>query len=235
MVRGVACLALSPCWFIGQAMAAGLHILLAPAPPLIGEGAGPIPRGPGVALLREIGARAGVDVDFRLYPPARAQKLAEVQAGSCSPMARFPERAAHYKWSAPVVAMRLVLLAAAEDKRRFASLEQARGLKIGAVRGSAVASRMQQLGWPLDEVADNGAGLKMLQLRRFDLLASLDAGWRSRATALGIAKPRVALVVEQADIFLGCSLKTDDALIARMSAAIEVMRRDGSLRRFDLS
>ncbi|AUH51862.1 hypothetical protein CXB49_14035 [Chromobacterium sp. ATCC 53434] len=191
-------------------------------------------RGTGIDLMKEVGRRAGVELHFEVYPQARARLMVEQQPDACFPAGRLPELQAKYKWSAPLLQMRLVLLARGDDGRQLHGLERAQSLRVGAMRGTMVAARLKERGVAVEESADYLSGLEKLKLGRLDLWGMLDVGVASLAKRLGMPPPRVAWVVDTLDVSFACNRQADDALIARLDRAIAAMRADGSMARFDL-
>ncbi|AXE32720.1 hypothetical protein DK842_15610 [Chromobacterium phragmitis] len=187
-----------------------------------------------VDIVREMGRRANINFRIVFYPQARSRLLAERQADACFPGAHLPELSDKYKWSAPVGQMRMVMLARDDDVRDVRGLEQAKALRVGAMRGTMVAARLKEMGLALDESADSQSGMEKLKLGRLDLWAMLDVGVASLAGRLAMPKPRVAWVIGTLDVSLACNLKVDDSLLARVDKAIAEMRADGSMGRFDL-
>ncbi|MBN3005883.1 transporter substrate-binding domain-containing protein [Chromobacterium alkanivorans] len=217
------------------AAASGLTILVSPQPPIIEVSADQQHvSGAAIDLMRALSQRAGLPFKFAPYPSARAVLLVQQTPDTCLTAARFPEREALFRWSEPVIRLRLVLLARQDEARDFGGVEQARQFHIGAVRGTAVASRLKQQGWTLDESADAETNLRKLQLGRIDLLATLDVGIQSLADKMKMATPRVALVVNETDIYFACHPQLSDDAMRRLNRAILAMKADGSLKAFNL-
>lgn len=226
---GIAALAPAP------AAAAGLTILVSPQPPIIEVSADQQRvSGAAIDLMRALSQRAGLPFKFAPYPTARAVLLVRHTPDTCLTAARFPEREALFRWSEPIIRLRLVLLARQDETRRFGKAEQARQFHIGAVRGTAVASRLRQQGWALDESADLETSLRKLQLGRIDLLATLDVGIQGMADKMKMATPRVALVVNETDIYFACHPQLSDDAMQQLNHAILTMKTDGSFKAFNL-
>ncbi|AAQ59347.1 substrate-binding periplasmic protein [Chromobacterium violaceum] len=226
---------LSGALLAADARAEALRMLLTQIPGIIEQAPdGASMRGVGIDLMKEVGRRAGVELRFEAYPQARARLLVERQRDACLPVAHLPEQAANFKWSAPLLQMRLVLLARGDDGRQLRSLEQAGGLRVGAMRGTMAAARLKERGVAVEESADYLSGLEKLRLGRLDLWAMLDVGVASLARRLEMPPPRVAWVMDTLDVSFACNRQVDDALIARLDGAIAAMRADGSMARFDL-
>ncbi|MDH0343891.1 MULTISPECIES: substrate-binding periplasmic protein [Chromobacterium] len=229
LIKLIAALASAP------AAAAGLTILVSPQPPIIEVSADQQHvSGAAIDLMRALSLRAGLPFKFTPYPTARAVLLVQQTPDACLTAARFPERETLFRWSEPVIRLRLVLLARHDETRDFGGVEQARQLHIGAVRGTAVASRLKQQGWTLDESADAASSLRKLQLGRIDLLATLDVGIQGLADKMKMATPRVALVVNETDIYFACHPQLSDDAMQRLNQAILAMKADGSIKAFNL-
>ncbi|UTH72823.1 ABC transporter substrate-binding protein [Chromobacterium sp. IIBBL 290-4] len=221
----------------GSAQAESLRILLIQLPGVmegVMEGEGQDFHGGGVDLLRELSRRADIPFSFEVYPQARSMLLVQQTPDTCIPLSRFLGPRLQLKWSAPVLPIQLVLFSRGDDTLLVPDLEHARKLRIGAMRGSAVAARLHELGLALEESSDYQTGLRKLQLGRLDLWGMVDIGVSTLSTRVGIPHPRAALVVDKSDIALACNPQVSDRAMSKLDHAIESMRQDGSMGRFDM-
>ncbi|POZ61663.1 substrate-binding periplasmic protein [Chromobacterium alticapitis] len=215
--------------------AAELRLLLVPLPGVMEpEPGGGMAKGGGIELMREVSRRAGVPFHFEFYPQARAMLLTQQQADACMPIAQLPDLRPKFTWSAPILSIQIVLVARRDDDRQWSGLEQARKLRVGALRGSMVASRLRQLGFEPEDSVDYLTGLRKLQLGRLDLWGMLDVGLASVAGRLGMPPPRVALVVERSDVAFACNSQVSPDILASLNRAIAAMQKDGSFQKFPL-
>jgi len=184
--------------------------------------------GRGVPVFTRLGALAGVDVRFEPSVTARAMRDAEQHPNTCIVgLARTPEREAHFKWAGLLARSRLVLMARATDPRRWADLQALRGLRIGAIRQSVVAGRLHAAGLPVEEVASDAISLRMLMAERIDLWATSDLTLRYELARPDAPRLREALELGVLESFLACHPQLDEALLARLNAALAQLVREG--------
>ncbi|WP_440026204.1 substrate-binding periplasmic protein [Chromobacterium amazonense] len=214
--------------------AESLRMLLAPVPGIMEPSADGKQSGDGVDLMQAISRRSGIAFQYEFYPQARAMLLTQQQADACTPIAQLQNLKPMFKWSAPILPIQIVLVARADDARTWSGLEQARKLRVGALRGSMVEGRLKQLGFFPEESADFRTGLRKLQQGHLDLWGMVDVGLSSASSKLDLPPPRVALVVERSDVALACNNKVSDEAIAALNQAIAAMRKDGSIQKFPL-
>lgn len=212
-----------------------LRLLLVPVPGIMEPAPGEQgSKGGGIELMREVSRHAGIPFHFEFYPQARAMLLVQEQADACMPIVQLPDLRPKFKWSQAILPIQIILVARHDDDRPWQDLAQAKRLRVGAMRGSMVASRMKQLGFELDESTDYLSGLRKLQLGRMDLWAMVDIGLQAVARQMDMPKPRVALVVERSDVAFACNHQVSDETLASLNQAIEAMRKDGSFQKFQL-
>ncbi|OHX16692.1 hypothetical protein BI343_14270 [Chromobacterium amazonense] len=218
-----------------QARAQQVQMLFSPMPGVSEPAtAGGEPRGVAVDILHEISRRSGVEMHLAFYPQARTRLLVEQQEDTCMPVVHLAEMSARYKWSAPMMQIRMVMLARHDNPLIVRSTEQLKTLRVGAARGTMVAERLKQMGVPLDESADYQHGLEKLGLGRLDLWAMLDIGLQSLSRSMGMAPPRVVWVLDTLDVSFACNQKMDNATLTSINQAISAMRKDGTMAHFNL-
>lgn len=215
--------------------AESLRMLLVPVPGIMEPGSNGKTQGGGaIELMREISRRAGIPFAYEFYPQARAMLLVRQQADSCMPIAQMPDLRPMFKWSVAILPIQIVLMAKNGDDRQWPSLERAKRLRIGALRGSMVADRLRQLGFQPEESADYLTGLRKLQLGRLDLWAMTDVGVASVSSRLDMPPPKVAIVVEKSDIAFACNHEVGDEALASINRAIVSIQEDGSIHKYRL-
>lgn len=214
----------------GAARAETLTLLVMEVPGLFNAaGRGRAVEGRGVELFSRLAREAGVQASFELTVTARAMLDAASRERSCVVgLARTPERVARFKWAGPISRSRLVLLARADDARRWSTLAELVGLRIAAIRHSVVAAQLREAGVAVDEVADDATALRMLLAQRIDLWAAHEMVMRYETRQLGEQAPRIALDVGVLETYLACHPQTSDALMARLQAAVALLTREGA-------
>ena len=206
-----------------------IKVVAAEFPPLTTHEGGQ-PGGVVLEVLREAGKRAKVPLEFSFLPWQRAQL--ETQARNdvlIIPFTRTPSRETHYQWVAPVLEFHTVLVTLATPP---SSIEEARALVVGYVRGTSFKDEAEQAGFPyIEETNDDVTNAKKLKLGRIgawittDLMAHgvyRQAGFDPAELKYGpnLGPVKVSWVAASHDF------PKDTA--KKISHAIDQMRADGS-------
>jgi polar amino acid transport system substrate-binding protein len=124
-------------------------------------------------VVREASRRAGIAVEFSFLPWQRAQL--ETQARNdvlIIPFTRTPSREAQYQWVAPVLEFHTVLVTLAKPP---SSIEEARMLVVGYVRGTSFKDEVEQAGFPyFEESTDDLTNARKLKLGRIGAWITTD-------------------------------------------------------------
>ncbi|MEH0164975.1 substrate-binding periplasmic protein [Roseateles microcysteis] len=186
--------------------------------------------GRGIDMLRRLAKHANIGEPlFEQTITARALLDANTRAGTCAVgMGRSPEREAQFLWAGPISRAELVLLARADDTRRFASLEDARNLTIGAIRNSVVAQRLRAQNLQVEEVADDATNLRKLQAQRIDVWAANGFVAREELRNAIAPPPKVVLSFGLIETFIACNPQMDEALFAAIRQAVATLTREGA-------
>lgn len=185
--------------------------------------------------LRSALARAGVAYEIALLPWQRAYTSALQRPQTCVySTTRTPEREALFKWVGPLDTAHWVLMGRTDRKLALASLEQARGLRIGTYHGDARDAYLRSRGFATDAAPNDFLNPQKLLQGRIDLWA---ASWRRGSTVLqqhGWDKHiEPVLTFRQIDVYLACNRSVPDALVARLNAELAAMARDGTAQRIE--
>lgn len=198
------------------------------------------PQGFAVELLRLMAAAAGLPLELQVLPWQRAVQMAETQAGSVLfSLTRTPEREAQFQWVGPIAQRRILIykLARREDLR-LAQLGDLNGMKIGVVRDSAADRQLQAAGLKpglqLEHGLDDATNVRKLLAGRMEFIVLLDwaAAWNMRQ--LNLPYTTLQPVMEQdasRSYWYGLRLDTDPALVRRLQAELDTLKRDGRYER----
>lgn len=191
--------------------------------------------GIGSDRVREVMVRSGVAFTIALQPWKRAYTAALERPGTCVfSTTRLPEREKLFKWVGPTDSGEWVLLGRADRHFNLKQLDDARHLRIGTYNGDARDTFLRARGFQVDPAQDDMTNPPKLLLGRIDLWAAslrrgsvilAQNGWAGRIVPV--------LVFKKVDVYLACNRAVPDALVARMNAALEAMRRDGTMRRIE--
>jgi len=187
--------------------------------------------------VRAAMARAGVAYTIETLPWKRAYAAARERADACVySTTRTPEREALFKWVGPTDSAQWVLMARADRRIALASLEEARGYRIGTYRGDARDDYLRSRGFLVDTAPHDLINPQKLLLGRIDLwAASLRRG--SMVLEHNGWKGKIVPVFEfsRQDVFLACNRGVPDAVIGRLNDAFGALGRDGTLKRIERS
>lgn len=194
------------------------------------------PQGFSVDLLRLLAAQAGLKLELQVLPWVRAMQTAEATPNSVLfSLTRTPEREAQFKWVGPISARRIVAYKLASRSDLILSdLHQLHGAKIGVVRESATARQLLAEGFrpgvELEWAADDASNLRKLLAGRMEYLMMLDwaAAWNLRQLNLPYATLQPVLDYDSSKSYwYGLRPDTDPALVRRLQAAFDILKRDG--------
>lgn len=182
-----------------------------------------------VDIVREIFKRADITYSLTLrFPWERIYKLALESPGyGVFVMARLPEREKLFKWVGPIGPDDWVLLAKADSTLKLDDLEHARGYKIGAYKGDAIAESLEKQGLnPVVVLRDQDNAQKLLD-GQIDLWATGDPAGRYLARQVGVTGLRTVLRFNSAQLYLALNKDVPDEVVAKLQAALDELRKSG--------
>ncbi|WLI07082.1 ABC transporter substrate-binding protein [Pseudomonas sp. FP597] len=182
-----------------------------------------------VDIVRETFKRAGISYNLTLrFPWERIYKLALEKPGyGVFVMARLPDREALFKWVGPIGPDDWVLLAKADSTLKLDDLEHARGYKIGAYKGDAIAESLEKQGLNPIVVLRDQDNAQKLQDGQIDLWATGDPAGRYLARQVGVTGLRTVLRFNSAELYLALNKEVPDELVTKLQAALDELRKDG--------
>jgi polar amino acid transport system substrate-binding protein len=185
--------------------------------------------------VREALARSGIAYSIELLPWKRAYAAALARPDGCVySTTRTPERERLFKWVGPTDEGAWVLLGRADRQYKLATLDDARGLRIGTYHGDARDEFLRARGFKVDPAPNDMINPRKLLMNRIDLWA---AGFRRGSAVLALNGWSESIVpvltFNHVKLYLACNLAVPDATIARLNDALEAMGRDGSSRRLE--
>jgi polar amino acid transport system substrate-binding protein len=206
-----------------------IKVVAAEFPPLT-TNAGGKPGGVVLEIVREAGTRAGVALEFSFLPWERAQL--EVQTRNdvlIIPFTRTPSREAQYQWVAPVLEFHTVLVTLADPP---SSLEQARRLVVGYVRGTSFKDEAQQGGFAyVEESNDDLTNARKLKLGRIGAWITTDLMARGVYRQAGFDPAELKYGPDLGPVkisYVAASHDFPKEIAGRIAAGINQMRADGS-------
>ncbi|MBH9553710.1 substrate-binding periplasmic protein [Inhella gelatinilytica] len=193
-------------------------------------------RGFSVELLEAMAAQAKLGVSIKVLPWARAIQTAQHTPNSVLfSLTRTAEREAQYLWVGPISDRRIMVYQLARSQPIAArSLDDLRSLRVGAVRESATARQLEEQGFGagrlLDLAPDYGANVRKLLAGRVDVIVSQDwtVAWHLAQHRLPFSTVRAVMPYDaDKSYWFGLRLDTDPAVVQRLQAALDTLRKDG--------
>jgi polar amino acid transport system substrate-binding protein len=206
-----------------------IKVVAAEFPPLT-TNAGGQPGGVVLEVVREAGKRAGVALEFSFVPWQRAQLEAEARSDVLIiPFTRTPSREANYQWVAPVLEFHTVMVTLATPP---SSIEEARSLVVGYVRGTSFKDEAEQAGFPyVEETNDDLMNARKLKLGRIGAWVTTDlmAHGVYRQAGFDPAELKYGPNLGPVKIsYVAASRDFPKEIAERIATAIKQMRADGS-------
>jgi len=184
--------------------------------------------------VREMMARTGTPFSIEVLPWKRAYTMALNQAQTCVySTSRTPERDRLFKWVGPTDEAFWEFWGRADHDFPLRTLEDARKLRIGTYNGDARDEFLRSRGFHVEPVSNDLVNPQKLMMKRIDLWAVsrrasaplTHYGWSSEVVPL--------LVFNRVKVYLACNPSVPDELVARLNAALDEMRRDGTMSRLE--
>jgi len=213
------------------ASAAGpaVTVVAAEFPPLTTD-AGGQPGGVVLEVVAEACKRAGIALQFSFLPWQRAQL--EVQGRNdvlIIPFTRTPGREARYQWIAPVLEFHTVLVTLS---RPPATIDEARTLVVGYVRGTSFKDEVERAGFPyVEETDDDVTNARKLKRGRIGAWITTDLMARGvyRQAGLDPAELKYGPTLGPVKVsWVAASHAFPKDVASRIAQAIDRMRADGS-------
>lgn len=198
------------------------------------------PQGFSVELLRMMASQSGIRLELQVLPWQRAMQVAEASSHSALfSLTRTPEREAQFQWVGPIAQRRILLYKlASRTDLALSQLGELGGSRIGVVRDSAADRALQAAGLrpgiELEHGLDDATNVRKLLAGRMEYVTLLDwaAAWNLRQLQLPYGT--LQAVMEQdvsKSYWYGLRPDADSALVRRLQAALDAIRRDGRYER----
>ena len=190
--------------------------------------------GPSVEIVREIQRRVGSHEEIKVYPWARAYKMAlEEENVVLFGTTYTKERQDKFKWVGPLATKRDILVAKKGSGIKINSLEDAKKVKrIGTLRDDTRGRLLKRLGFTnLEPVSDEQKNAKKLVLGRIDLWTYKKPGLKTVCELAGVDYNEIEEVyhLRKSDLMIAFSKKTSDSIVERWKHAFDEMLADGTI------
>lgn len=186
--------------------------------------------------IRDMLERSGITYKIDILPWKRAYTMAQQQRNTCVySTSRTPEREKQFKWVGPTDEAEWVFIGRADHKFQLRTLDDARSLRIGTYHGDARDEFLRARGFNVEPVQSDASNPKKLLLNRIDLWAvGLRAGAAVPAELAGDNGEIIRLLTfHRVKVYLACHPSVPDALVERMNATLDTMRRDGTFSKLE--
>ena len=190
--------------------------------------------GPSVEIVKEIQRRVGSHEQIKVYPWARAYKMAledenVVLFGTTYTKVRHDK----FKWVGPLATKRDILVAKKGSGIKINSLEDAKKVKrIGTLRDDTRERLLNSLGFTnLEPVSDEQKNAKKLVLGRIDLWTYKKPGLKTVCELAGVDYNEIEEVyhLRKIDLMIAFSKKTSDSIVQNWRNAFDEMLADGTI------
>ncbi len=190
--------------------------------------------GPSVEIVKEIQKRVGSHAAIKVYPWARAYKMAlEEENVVLFGTTHTKARDGIFKWVGPLARKRDILVAKKGSGIKISTLDDAKKVKrIGTLREDTRERFLKSHGFSnLESVSDEQKNAKKLALGRIDLWAYKKPGLKTVCELAGVAYNEVVEVysLREIDVSIAFSKKTSDAIVEKWKNAFQEMSSDGTI------
>jgi len=191
--------------------------------------------GMGTDVVREMGKRAGMKLDFEVMAWDKAYEKAQADKETCLySTARLSNRENAFKWVGPIAVNKWGLYALGGFKPQIKSLKDARPYRVGGVERDAKTEFLKQQGVTNiseekeDKLNPSKLTLNRKELQKVDLWVTSVAMAKKVAAQAKVPDVKLVYVVREAESFLACSPRTLPATLKSLTEALDSMKKDGS-------
>ncbi len=190
--------------------------------------------GPSIEIVKEIQRRVGSRDKIKVYPWARAYKMAlkdenVVLFGTTHTKARENK----FKWVGPLATKRDILVAKKGSGIKINNLDDAKKVsRIGTLRDDTRELLLKRHGFTnLEPVSDEQLNAQKLVLGRIDLWAYKIPGLRTVCELAGVDHNELIEVyhLREIDVSIAFSKKTSDSIVQKWKKAFDEMLADGTI------
>ena len=190
--------------------------------------------GPSVEIVKEIQRRVGSHEQIKVYPWARAYKMAlEDENVVLFSMTYTKVRHEKFKWIGPLAKKRDILVAKKGSGIKINCLEDAKKVKrIGTLRDDTRERLLKRHGFTnLEPVSDEQKNAKKLVLGRIDLWTYKKPGLKTCCELARVDYNEIEEVyhLREIDVSIAFSKKTSDSIVQNWRNAFNEMLADGTM------
>lgn len=186
-------------------------------------------------VVREMGKRANMNLDFEVMAWNKAYEKAQADKETCLySTARLSNRENAFKWVGPIAINQWGLYALGGFKPEIKSLTDIRPFRVAGVERDAKTEFLKQNGVTnIVEDKDDKLNPAKLTLNRkeaqkSDLWITSVASAKRVAAQAKVNDVKLVYVVREAESYLACSPRTLPATLKALADALDSMKKDGS-------
>ncbi len=192
--------------------------------------------GPSVEIVKEIQKRVGSREEIKVYPWARAYKMAlEDENVILFGMTHTKVREDIFKWVGPLATKRDILVAKKGSGVKINSLEDAKKVKrIGTLRDDTRERLLQSHGFTnLESVSDEQKNAQKLVMGRLDLWAYKQPGLKTVCELAGVDYNEIEEIfhLRVIDVSIAFSKKTSDSIVKNRRNYFKDMLADETIKK----
>lgn len=192
-------------------------------------------KGVAISIVSQLFERAKLGYKFQNMPLARGMEDAKSKDFTCVfPVQRSQSIEAEYQWVSPIFVAASGLFVDQGSTVEFATLSDAKSLKVGTLRGSGDSAYLKGFGFKVEEANTQEQNVKKLLGKQIDVWATdvLSAKYFvEQVEAYKGKAPREALTFRKSLGSLACNAKAPKAEIDLLQQTLDSMIKDGSLQK----
>lgn len=221
------------CWSAISAQSGPFVVLSDEEMPVAAPGRG-VPEGIVIDILNAVTADGGPAFSFDFHLPwTRALLMTEeTPTLLAAPVTRTPEREKKFMWIAPLMDNTPILLSV-DHSIPISAPDKLKEMNVGVLRGSALESSLQRLGFTRIETASSyKLNVKKLLAGRLDAVAGSDISLRYAAIHAGADMSRLIFgpqIAEPKQRYLAASLQFPEKDARVIADCVDRLRRSGRL------
>ena len=170
--------------------------------------------------------------DIKVLPWARGYKLVQTKPDTCLfSMTHTAERDPLFDWVGPIISTRISVFALKSKGLKINTVDDLKKLRAGVIRDDVGDSLAQQAGLQkIDRVNSNDQNIKKLKADRIDIWIYDEsvAKWQLKSAGYPSDEFEVVYVLQEGDLSYAFHKGTDQAVLAKLQAALDQLKADGS-------
>jgi polar amino acid transport system substrate-binding protein len=187
-------------------------------------------------ILRAACELANLDCAIQLVPWARGYKIARNTANALLyTTARKPARENQFLWVGPILPRTTWVYTRSEVGKTVTELKDLATVRVGVVREEAAEQDLLAAGVPAGSIHEESSNAVVLRLLLSDLVGAMvdtEVGMAWNLRSLGRPATSVSKQLklsEDGAYYFALNLKTHPALVQKLQAAVDRLRREGRL------